>query len=238
MKKKVISIILSSCLILVSSSIAFANTEINKTHTVNTTVESVKNEKIDNKYKTYTEDGKKYKAIKIEYKDVKPETIKKNYKDLIKKEVPKTIEEHGEKYQLEKAEYKEAISTKTEEYNNYVREPNIPKEKDFEINGKTVKGTLKNVTKSVSSTYNVPFSIPARFYGSPDVEVYILNGKEISSANAPEFNNYPNELLSYLNLDGNIYNIQSGRWNGGYYTDNNGQTVRNAIFTGMQKSNE
>lgn len=140
-------------------------------------------------------------------------------------------------YKLKSVSYKDTTIEKTDEYTDYVREPNIPEEKDFDVNGKKIKGTLVDVTKKISDTYNVPFSVPARFYGSPDVEVYILNGKEISAANAPKFSNYPGELLTYLNLDGNIYNIQNGSWNGGYYTDNNGQTVRNAIFTGMQRSN-
>lgn len=235
MNKK--SIVILLCFFLLSTTFSFAESSLTKEYDVTVKTKDIENKAIDKKYKRIKVDGKEYKMKEFEYIHNKPKTIKKKYKDLTEKEVEKKINLGGQEYKLNNVKYDKKTVTKTDTYSNYITEPQIPKEKDIEIeDGKTVKGTLKNTERNLSSTYNVPFTMPAKFYGSEGTEVYVLNGKEISSYNAPEFRNYPNEILNYLNLDGNIYRIDRGAWQGGYYNEN-GQTVRNAVYSGMQKSN-
>ena len=80
------------------------------------------------------------------------------------------------------------------------------------------------------------FACDGKFYGDRDCMYYVLNGKQIPAESAPTFNGYQSELLAYLDLDPNIYRIDSGSWASDYYTED-GQTVRSAVYNGMQRSN-
>ena len=239
MKKRTgIILLLILCFSLSTTSFTFASSKtLVKEFNVTTNSDNIKNSKLDNSYMELKEDNVKYKLKQVEFTNIKPKKITKTYSNLAKQEVPKEIVDKNKKLKLEDVKYTEKNITKRDSYNNQIKKPEIPQSKTIELeNGKTVVAELKNVDHSISSTYNVPFSMPAKFYGSKDVLVYVMNGKEIPSTNAPEFTNYRNEVLAYLNLDKSTYRVDQGRWQGDYYTEN-GQVVRNAVFSGMQKSN-
>lgn len=170
---------------------------------------------------TYTAKGNTDKVTE-EKEDTKPE----------KKEA--TIEK-DRVFKLEEVKYTPQTATKIKTYNNYVEEPDIPNEIEFFVKGKLVKGELVSVSKEISETYDAPFSIEGKFFGDEDSMYYNFKNEKVSASNAPEFENYSLQLLEYLNLDENIYRIDRGSWVSEYYKEGN-ETVRKAIYSGMQKS--
>lgn len=185
-------------------------------------------------------DGKKYAAKDIDYEVVseskRVEGIKK-YSNLTVRSVPDTMTaDDGTELMLEDVEYTAQTVKNLQVYRDYVNPPKIPEKIQFTANGKTVTGSRKNTEKQLSDTYNVPFSINGKFYGDEDSMYYVLNGKNIPAETAPEFDQYPDELLAYLGLDPDIYRVDSGQWASGYYQDGD-ETVRMATYNGMQKSN-
>lgn len=185
-------------------------------------------------------DGKKYEAKDIDYEvisEVKRVDEIREYSNLTVKSVPETVTaDDGTELTLEDIEYVPQTVTDVQVYRDYVNPPDIPEKIQFTVNGKTVTGFRKNTDRQLSDTYNVPFSINGKFYGDEDSMYYVLNGKNIPAETAPEFDQYPDELLAYLGLDPDIYRVDSGQWASGYYQAGD-ETVRMATYNGMQKSN-
>lgn len=185
-------------------------------------------------------DGKKYKASDIKYELIsEKKRIEKtvSYNDLTSKEVPdKITTEEGEELTVEDVKYTANKVTGTKTYRDYVEAPKIPENADFTVNGKIVVGKRIDTKRKISETYNMPFTVKGMFYGDEDSMYYELNGKKIPAGTAPEFSQYKEELLTYLNLSPDIYRIDNGAWASGYYKDGD-NTVRNATYSGMQKSN-
>lgn len=185
-------------------------------------------------------DGKKYEAKDIQYEilsESKRLEEHREYSNLASQNVPETITtEDGSELTLEEVRYTTRKVTNIQTYRDYVNPPEIPEKIEFTVEGKSITGFLADTKKVLSDSYNVPFSINGKFYGDEDSMYYVLNGKNIPAETAPEFDQYPAELLAYLKLDSNIYRVDSGQWSSGYY-DESGQTVRTATYNGMQKSN-
>lgn len=231
MRKKLIPILTAILTVSIPIS-AFANSRV---------VREYKFESHD-KHPEYTKnkiieiDGKKYEAVKtkVKYAGEKDSEIKKEFKDLTEKKAPEEIKEKGKTYILSKADYEDTSFESKKEYRGD-KKPDFPETDVIDKDGKKYEAVLKDVKESVSTAYDTPFSVPGKFYGEEGIESYMLKGKRVPAVNAPSFSGYRAEVLNYLDLDPSIYRIDSGRWQGGYYTDANGETVRNAVFTGYRK---
>ena len=120
-------------------------------------------------------------------------------------------------------------------YRDFVSEPSIPETIEFTAGGQAFAGSRSKTEKSVSTAYEVPFSITGRFYGDEDSLYYEFAGQLIPAAQALDFERYQTELLSYLGLDPELYRLENASWSTDYYRQE-GQTVREAVFTGRQRS--
>ncbi len=183
--------------------------------------------------------GEKYKATEIKYEKLSEEKRKsenREYINLTSKTVPEKITlADGTELSLEDVNFEAHTVTDVDVYRNYVSQPDIPQNLKFYANGQEVIGKRTSIKKEVSETYNMPFSINGKFYGDKDSLYYELNGRNIPANTAPEFDKFSKELLAYLDLDSDIYRIDSGQWASGYYSEGD-KTVRMAKYTGMQKS--
>lgn len=189
-------------------------------------------------------DGKTYNAVSADFSLAKnPEEIKKSYKDLDKKEVPESIEKNGDVFSLATVKWteeKRTVATGTKRYYGYNTKPQAPAEKEITTtlpNGKsiTVTGKLVDI-KRVKGNFNKPFSVTAKFIGEPDVENYVLpDGSKIpNDETIPVFKGYEDVILKNLGYSSQNYHITAGKWISDYYTDDNGETCREAQFTGTQ----
>ncbi len=238
MKKKIISTLVCSILLVTTftGSVYAAKAESRQEQFAIAKTSNYK-EVVEERIDESMEDGYKAKNIELKIlKDGNGKKIEKTYNNLNKKEVPEEIEEDGKKYKLKDVQYVDATVTYQKNYNNYVRTPNIPSTENFIKDNVEFTGELVDTTKTVSGTYNVPFSIPAKFYGDAETMLYEINGTEYDAANAPIFTGFNNVICDYLNIDTGMYNITNGEWSGDFYTDNEGRSVRNATFTGLQRS--
>lgn len=238
MKKKLISTLVCSLLLAVAftSSVYAAKVETKQEQFA---IEKTSNYKevIEKRIDESLEDGFKATNIKLKVlNDGVGAEVEKMYNNLNKKEVPKEIEENGKKYKLKDVNYTDETVTYQKNYSNYVRTPNIPSTESFTKDNIEFTGELVDTTKTISGTYNVPFSIPAKFYGDAETMIYVINGKEYDAKNAPIFTGFNAVICDYLNIDQGMYNITNGAWNGNFYTDSEGRSVRNATFTGLQRS--
>lgn len=118
-------------------------------------------------------------------------------------------------------------------YKDYVDEPDIPEKIFFEVNGKTVEGIRAKTEKAVSETYNEPFYVYGSFYGDEDSMYYLFNGKKIPAEDVPEFNNYSEEVLSYLELDPEMYVLDSVQW----ITENQEQRIPAELMEKVSEEN-
>lgn len=192
-------------------------------------------------------DGRKYRAIKVEFrenKQKKPVKRTRTYTGLSEKKVPKTIRlKSGKKLQLSDVKWtenKRNAATGTMTFTGMNQRPNAPATKDITAtlpDGSTitVTGHLQRVEQSGSS-YDKPFTVKARFIGDRDVSYYQFGDIRIpNNPDSPEFEGYQEVLLSHLGYDPENYRITSGRWTGDYQKEN-GRTVRYAEFSGQQRS--
>ena len=210
---------------------------VTKEYTFTTTADEDEFEYTENK--TIEIDGVEYTAKNYSYELISTEKRieeKKEYENLTEKEVPESITKGGETLKLEAVDYKENTITDTRVYQNYVTTPAIPNTILVKAGDKSLQAERTETTRVLSDTYNVAFACDGKFYGDKDCMYYVLNGKQIPAESAPTFNGYQSELLAYLDLDPNIYRIDSGSWASDYYTED-GQTVRSAVYNGMQRSN-
>lgn len=191
-------------------------------------------------HSTIEVEGQTYEAVDTKYEIIEETSeISKteSFTGLTEKKVPETITaEDGTELKLQDVNYTERKVSTVQTYQNYVVMPSIPDSVNFESEGKTVKGVRTNTQRTLSAAYNVPFTISSKYYGDEDCMYYLLDEKKIPSSTAPEFSKYQEELLAYLKLDPDIYRIDSGKWSSDYYKDGD-QTVREATYSGMQRSN-
>lgn len=233
MKKR--SFVMGIALVLIMSINAFASTNITKEYKYDSTFGEY--EKANYMDKEFNSGANKYKAKSVTYKIEKyidsPENVIKNYSSLNEKKVAKDIKENGFSYELKSTDYKENKGTHTE---TFINADQIPNTFDVKLNdGKIAIGTLSENKESMSNTLDRTLSLPAIFYGDSDVAYYLYNGIRVPSSSAPAFDNYQSIVLNSLGLNSNDYTINSAQWTSDYYSLN-GQTVRNAVFTGLQRS--
>lgn len=242
--KKSRKLVLLLCVLLIfgSTSTAFAKetNEITKTYTFYP--ESKSNLKYDVPEKI-DKDGKEY-----ELKDVKYRINDKKSKDVTKsvtstsKKYPKTLKDtvSGTEVTLvaETPQWKEVNAEgliKTIEYKNESDIPRTIKDSKPSSDGTQIEITMQLAgTEALSRTEE--FSAPAKFYSPyPDSTQYMFNGKIVElSGNSPEWGDYKADVKAYLGLNGNTYQISSGRWTSQPVKQGD-QYVRTASFTGTKQ---
>lgn len=242
--KKSRKLVLLLCVLLIfgSTSTAFAKEENEITKTYTFYPESKSNLKYDVPEKI-DKDGKEY-----ELKDVKYRINDKKSKEVTKsvtsrsKEYPKTLKDtvSGREVTLvaETPQWKEVNAEgliKTIEYKNESDIPQTIKDSKPSSDGSQIEITMQLAgTEALSKTEE--FSAPAKFYSPyPDSTQYMFNGKIVElSGNSPEWGDYKADVKAYLGLNGNTYQISSGRWTSQPVKQGD-QYVRTASFTGTKQ---
>lgn len=226
-----------------STSTAFAKetNEVTKTYTFHP--ESKSNLKYDVPQKI-DKDGKEYKLKDVKYKinDKKSKEVTKSVTSISKEKYPKTLTDtvSGREVTLvaETPQWKEVNAEgliKTIEYKNESDIPQTIKDSKPSSDGSQIEITMQLTgTEALSKTEE--FSAPARFYSPyPDSTQYMFNGKIVElSGNSPEWGNYKADVKEYLGLNGNTYQISSGRWTSQPVLQGD-QYVRTASFTGTKQ---
>ena len=241
-KRRKLVLLLCVLLIFGSTSTAFAKEENEITKTYTFYPESKSNLKYDVPQKI-DKDGKEY-----ELKDVKYRINDKKSKEVTKsvtsrsKEYPPTLKDtvSGREITLvaETPQWKEVNSEgliKTIEYKNESDIPQTIKDSKPSSDGSQIEITMQlEGTEALSKTEE--FSAPAKFYSPyPDSTQYMFNGKIVElSGNSPEWGDYKADVKAYLGLNGNIYQISSGRWTSQPVKQGD-QYVRTAIFAGTKQ---
>lgn len=233
-------------LIFGSTSTAFAKeeNEITKTYTFYPESKSnLSNLKYDVPQKIEDKDGKEYKLKDVEYKinDKKSKEVTKSVTSR-SKEYPKTLKDtvSGREITLvaETPQWKEVNAEgliKTIEYKNESDIPQTIKDSKPSSDGTQIEITMQLAgTEALSKTEE--FSAPAKFYSPyPDSTQYMFNGKIVElSGNSPEWGDYKADVKAYLGLNGNTYQISSGRWTSQPVKQGD-QYVRTAIFAGTKQ---
>lgn len=243
-KRKITIFLFVLLLIFGSTSTAFAKetNEITKTYTFYP--ESKSNLKYDVPQKI-NKDGKEYELKDVEYKinDKKSKEVTKSVTSR-SKEYPKTLKDtvSGREVTLvaETPQWKEVNAEgliKTIEYKNESDIPQTIKDSKPSSDGSQIEITMQlERTEALSKTEE--FSAPAKFYSPyPDSTStqYMFNGKIVElSGNSPEWGDYKADVKEYLGLNGNTYQISSGRWTSQPVKQGD-QYVRTASFTGTKQ---
>ena len=229
-------------LIFGSTSTAFAKEENEITKTYTFYPESKSNLKYDVPEKI-DKDGKEYELKDVEYKinDKKSKEVTKSVTSTSKK-YPKTLKDtvSGREVTLvaETPQWKEVNAEgliKTIEYKNESDIPQTIKDSKPSSDGTQIEITMQLAgTEALSKTEE--FSAPAKFYSPyPDSTQYMFNGKIVElSGNSPEWGDYKADVKEYLGLNGNTYQISSGRWTSQPVKQGD-QYVRTASFTGSKQ---
>ena len=241
-KRKITICLFVLLLIFGSTSTAFAKEENEITKTYTFYPESKSNLKYDVPEKI-DKDGKEYELKDVEYKinDKKSKEVTKSVTSTSKK-YPKTLKDtvSGREVTLvaETPQWKEVNAEgliKTIEYKNESDIPQTIKDSKPSSDGTQIEITMQLTgTESLSKTEE--FSAPAKFYSPyPDSTQYMFNGKIVElSGNSPEWGDYKADVKEYLGLNGNTYQISSGRWTSQPVKQGD-QYVRTASFTGSKQ---
>ena len=237
MKKKISAVIMTAFFIVLTAVPVYAaENDLIREYTFKTTDENfsyTENTVIEVEGRTYEASGISYELVSEEERIEHIES----YTGLSSEDVPETITtEDGTELTLEDVQYTPRTVRNVQVHKDYVVTPDIPETITFAAEGQNILGKRVSTQRSISDTYNVPFSVEGTFYGDEDCMYYLLDGKQIPAGAAPVFDRYQEELLSYLELDPDIYRIDSGSWSSDYYTAS-GETARDATYSGMQRSN-
>ena len=242
--KKSRKLVLLLCVLLIfgSTSTAFAKEENEITKTYTFYPESKSNLKYDVPEKI-DKDGKEYELKDVKYRinDKKSKEVTKSVTSTSKK-YPKTLKDtvSGTEVTLvaETPQWKEVNAEgliKTIEYKNESDIPQTIKDSKPSSDGTQIEITMQLAgTEALSKTEE--FSAPAKFYSPyPDSTQYMFNGKIVElSGNSPEWGDYKADVKAYLGLNGNTYQISSGRWTSQPVKQGD-QYVRTAIFAGTKQ---
>lgn len=195
--------------------------------------------------KEISKDGKKYKLINVKYiviKEKGAEAKEVEFKNLKEKKVPKVqeIEVKGEKipYTInkEKTTYEPARKEATYVYkaeNPFDFTPSNQKTLQDQM-GNEFTGTLSNTAKG--NDYKVSVTVPGKFVGDAEAKYfYFANTQALwdIDTKSPNWQNYETDILSYLGLPVEIYDITGGKWTSESTT--NGVTTRTASFSATQR---
>lgn len=238
-------VLLSLLLVMLCASSVFAAQSVTETYTLRTT-EKVSAELSALGQGVFADvpaviekDGKTYKAVSVTAEVVKEEKrveVKRTFTDAAKADLPKSVKKNGVKLKLEKDNVKETLVvreavTGSHSWTGCNKEPDIPESLTLTTDsGLEVTAYLQNV-ESRHSDMLAEYEFPATFIGDEDCQYYVINGKRIPNTfEEPTFEGYEEEILTYLNLPADDYDITGGSWTSGYVTED-GQTVRHAVFT-------
>lgn len=235
MSRRILTSVVIMALFIVSAVPSFASSkEITKDYTFYSLTEDF----------NYTEnqtieiDGKKYNAVKTDYEiieELQKETIKKKFENVKKDEIAKEITEGGKTYKIKgEPQFAAKNYTHTETLHNSTSDNDFPLSYTWNSEGIELVGDRIDIVERRSEELDTPFVVKAKFIGDEDCLFYELNGKRISSSNAPEFRGYEKELLAYLNLNANDFKVETGKWDGDFYNAD-GNVVRNAVFAGHRR---
>ena len=242
MKKSRKLVLLLCVLLIFGSTTAFAKEENEITKTYTFYPESKSNLKYDVPEKI-DKDGKEYELKDVKYRinDKKSKEVTKSVTSTSKKH-PKTLKDtvSGREVTLvaETPQWKEVNAEgliKTIEYKNESDIPQTIKDSKPSSDGTQIEITMQLAqTDALSRTEE--FSAPAKFYSPyPDSTQYMFNGKIVElSGNSPEWGDYKADVKEYLGLNGNTYQISSGRWTSQPVKQGD-QYVRTASFTGSKQ---
>jgi hypothetical protein len=188
------------------------------------------------------QDGKTYKLKDIKYKlvaDKGAETKDVKLENLTEEKAPatKSFEIDGKKvtFTLDTDATKFEKNKKEGTYVYTARDPKSFKADQTRAvkdqNGNTFTGKLESVTKG--AIYRKPITIDGEFRGSVGTQYfYFANTGTLwpYNANAPVWNGYQSDILTYLNLDASAYRITGGSWTSSRVSGNT--LIRTARFTG------
>ena len=174
--------------------------------------------------KEIQQDGKTYKLKDIKYKlvaDKGAETRNVKLENLTEEKAPttKSFEIDGKKvtFTLDTDATKFEKNKKEGTYVYTARDPKSFKADQNRAvkdqNGNTFTGKLESVTKG--AIYRKPITIDGEFRGSVGTQYfYFANTGTLwpYNANAPVWNGYQSDILTYLNLDASAYRITGGSW--------------------------
>lgn len=192
--------------------------------------------------KEIQQDGKTYKLKDIKYKlvaDKGAETKNVKLENLTEEKAPatKSFEIDGKKvtFTLDTDATKFEKNKKEGTYVYTARDPKSFKADQTRAvkdqNGNTFTGKLESVTKG--AIYRKPITIDGEFRGSVGTQYfYFANTGTLwpYNANAPVWNGYQSDILTYLNLDASAYRITGGSWTSSRVSGNT--LIRTARFTG------
>ena len=192
--------------------------------------------------KEIQQDGKTYKLKDIKYKlveDKGAETKNVKLENLTEEKAPatKSFEVDGKKvtFTLDTDATKFEMNKKEGTYVYTARDPKSFKADQTRTvkdqNGNTFTGKLESVTKG--AIYRKPITIDGEFRGSVGTQYfYFANTGTLwpYNANAPVWNGYQSDILTYLNLDASAYRITGGSWTSSRVSGNT--LIRTARFTG------
>ena len=227
-------VLLSLLLVMLCASSVFAAQTVTETYTLHTT-ENISAEVSDlgqgllaDVPAVIEKEGKTYKAVSATAEVAKEETrveVKRTFTDATKADPPKTIKKNGVKLKLEKDNVKETVVvrdavTGSHSWTGCNKEPDIPESLTLTTDsGLEVTAYLQNV-ESRHSDMLAEYEFPATFIGDEDCQYYVINGKRIPNTfEEPTFEGYEEEILTYLNLPADDYDITGGSWTSGDVTE-------------------
>ena len=158
------------------------------------------------------------------------------------------FEYEGEKYIFNLSETQlipgtiEKTVTTTRDYENYVVSPkNVPRTTDVDVTiggeTKTYEGKLVGVEQVSDYVWQDNLVITGMWTGAPDATQYNLAGTQITvpyDAQKPLWGGFGADILTAMGLSSNHYRVTDGYWRGNPSTDQSGNNVRYATYTGDQ----
>lgn len=229
--------------ILMGSSFAFAGEEIKKEE-----IFYSKDKNYDYKAeKTITESGRKYRLKDVKYEVIIPssEFVKRvKFKSLKERRVPenKDFEIGGETARLYLIEDKTQFRKKQKKIKKvYVYKRRNPfsfkpdQTRNFRNRDGTINvGKLKEVSKG--NVYKENINIPGKFNGDRDAKYFYFSNSDTLwpiNTDAPKWQGYEKDILTYLGLNASSYGITGGKWISKDISLN-GNMERKAVFFGTK----
>ena len=237
---KVLSVILAFSFMF-APAFAFADGETITKETVFETLDENGETEIENTITT--DDGLTYEVDEIKYEIIEKTPSRREVvtitgikdKDSIK-DVIEAVNDEGLEAEFDIIEFEETVRPKASATFTVLAGEAVPEKRTVTVSAGdesfSVDVLLKNKTLK-TSTREKAITIPAKFWGNE--QGYVIGGEIVSvSENSPCFSGYKTKILEVLGLDPALYTITGGSWNGPA-TEENGQLLRKATFTGTAK---
>ncbi len=168
------------------------------------------------KYDVVRKKGSVKKKVKYSEQEAIPDTVNKT----VKGKVVKLKKDKVEDISLQKEYTVIGVTSNT-----------LPKTQSFDVDGKTVAGTLQSL-KGIRR-YTVPFRVTGVYTGDKEAQDVIILGKEYPVETVtPAFEGYEPTLKNYLGLD-DTYTFSGSKWTG--ESRNGDMVTRTAVYTGNRR---